>query len=904
MNGDVGGGGGRAKLFVLLSLCFHCRVDSVAASVVKLLPSPRSYFSSLATDDGSTSTPCSSWTNVSTFDELSDAITNAHACVDVIADITFTNQILIKHDIEITTTTNSTLDGGMATRFFTSKGLLVLRLLILRRGSTVAQNQGYGGAIYMSGGELHAIGCTFSENGTPTKGGAVYISSGTHYATGCTFSLNSCSDTTTTTYGGAMYISGGSLDATECTFVENSGGFGGALYSSSLVQLTGCCFSSNAASFRGGACYFEQGAEMSASTFDGNSASVGGGRTISASFKSALNVLSITSSSFKDDDSGSSDYIIMVDNGALQLYYVSAWNTAGLICSSYGPNVVYNSEGLPSSAVADDTTIIVCDDTAEIAPFCDPGYCSNQRSSLVGIECYCSVDGESVDPNLGSCLSSPRLSIPTTIQQLQITKPWTAVASWVFANQGGLPLVWSLEEQYNPERISTSILWSARGNLSSCDLGNVSVSVPSAALQARQAPYGLLYRLQSNSHDAKSKEVFLNLTVLVSAAVHAAMSNITLLNASAGDAIVAGSELHFFVDPVDLTGQTILQASTSIFYSSVALLDGISKVVCEVTYDTKSQKQTGVCKLPELKVGSFALSVIDSDGDLIGNRAWRFECNACPKSYYYSASDGLAPICELCPETKVDCLMKGGALESLKLMPGYYRYNADTPAKFVIECPYEGACTGGPVTGDDCCAKGYTSVLCGACAQNYYESGNACKSCSSQQWSGLAWALVPVAIIVGMLLLLRNRRFRGLCEYLWSSLGTQAKTVWSGAQILSAYPSVMSVVLPKSLRSLYSKLDATNLNPAASLPLACIHQRAESFFVELVATTTAPIVVALAIWAAWFVRAYVLQRPHRRCYHQHLQLFLLLCYLTLPSVCTVGTNDDRRMCFCMCCTWG
>ena len=79
----------------------------------------------------------------------------------------------------------------------------------------------------------------------------------------------------------------------------------------------------------------------------------------------------------------------------------------------------------------------------------------------------------------------------------------------------------------------------------------------------------------------------------------------------------------------------------------------------------------------------------------------------------------------------------------------------------------------------------------------------------------------------------------------------------------------------------------TNFNPSSVFTLACIHHHFGSYSAELVITTTVPVMLAAAIWFAWLIRAHALKYDPAQCYQQHVRLFLALCYLTLPSICTV-----------------
>ena len=830
-----------------------------------------------------TSVTCSFFFNVSTFQELQDGIING-ACVNVLADMTFTSSISINSvNVKITSSAKAALDGGSSTQLFSiSNGKLELDNITLMRAthtssggaisiystgeleatrSTFSENVvsdsssgGHGGAIYVqANGVLRSNGCVFSGNSVGVgsfTGGAVCVY-GTLLANGCTFTDNVAAN------GGAVYvISGGSLDATDCTLSGNTATYrGGGMLSGGSFQIERCWFSANSvgpgdtsSDPSGGALYFTTAAEITGSTFESNLAESGTGTAIYASFNT-LSDLRIDSSSFLGSEATRVVCIIDVDSdGKLELYNMEWDMPSGIICSSStSPTLVYNSK-VQSSGIVSDAGFVNCDD-ADIASFCDPNYCTQQTSDLVGIMCFCSVDGEPVDPNSGSCLSHPRITVPTTVQQLQVAKPDIGVGMFIFANQGDLPLVWSLGEVYNPGHIVWSMS-SSHGNLSSCALGNLTILVPSRLLQARSHPYDLGYLLMSNSND-ENRLVALNLSIAISADVDPMRSNVTLLNQT-GD-IVAGSEVRFIVVPVDVTGQLILQAATAVFYASVVSLDSttVPKVVCQVSYDTTTEQQTGLCHLQALTTGRFALSVTNRDNAKIGNTTL-FVVNECPSgglrrsqddpsrcvcspgtyftgagcescstgkyqpSYdtpttcrdcdtsqhltsnskhtncshclagFYSRPTSSGFECDECPRDTVKCEEQGVDMDSLELRAGYYRYDFNTPASYVLQCPYgKEACLGGKVAGDACCANGYTSVLCAACSDGFFLLVDKCNSCSweTQRWSVLIWSLIALAATFALISGIRHRRVRGACEYLMNSLGAQGKTIWSGAYV-------------------------------------------------------------------------------------------------------------------------
>ena len=259
------------------------------------------------------------------------------------------------------------------------------------------------------------------------------------------------------------------------------------------------------------------------------------------------------------------------------------------------------------------------------------------------------------------------------------------------------------------------------------------------------------------------------------------------------------------------------------------------------------------------------------------------DCSRCVADYVKEDNG----TCVVCPNGAT-CKDIGTNSTNLGIQAGHYRFRTSTLR--VRACPYGAtACVGGSgVTNDDCCAEGYESALCAACSPSYFLLVDTCKPCSLDGWSTVGWAMFAVLFVAVLVFALRwSTTIRGLHTYVWSSLGCQLKTIWSGVQIMSAFPSLLFTLLPTSLQHFYSALEITNFNPTSAFALACVQHNLGTFFAELISTTALPIAVALAIWAAWLMRTRALKHDRAQCFVQHLRLFLLLCYLTLPSVTTV-----------------
>jgi hypothetical protein len=170
------------------------------------------------------------------------------ACSGVIV---LTNTLRITTDTVLDGTGQSiTISGNDRVRLFTvgSNVSFTIFNLALAHGNDdgapgdaqTPGGTGYGGAVFVEGGVLHANNCRFIENRATGGSGTNFYDAGS-------------------AYGGSVFIDLGALHANNCQFIENratggfgidfsyaGGAYGGAIYNrSGSLDLTNCTFSSN-----------------------------------------------------------------------------------------------------------------------------------------------------------------------------------------------------------------------------------------------------------------------------------------------------------------------------------------------------------------------------------------------------------------------------------------------------------------------------------------------------------------------------------------------------------------------------------------------------------------------------------------------------------------------------------
>ena len=200
--------------------------------------------------------------------------------------------------------------------------------------------------------------------------------------------------------------------------------------------------------------------------------------------------------------------------------------------------VIRNCEGLASSD-ADTSDLIVCDNE-NIGTYCPYDYCTN---AIVDIQCYCKPNGNSVDPSLGSCVSSAQITVPVTEYTVTLDKFTLESTLVLFASAGGTPLSWQMHITGNPEGLDWRVTPRA-GNLSDCDIGNVTLTFDAARLHARSEAYITNFTLSSNSFSPGSRSVTIIVRAFVNADINAEQSSLVVYNTSQ---VVAESYVHFFL---------------------------------------------------------------------------------------------------------------------------------------------------------------------------------------------------------------------------------------------------------------------------------------------------------------------------------------------------------------------
>ena len=396
--------------------------------------------------------------------------------------------------------------------------------------------------------------------------------------------------------------------------------------------------------------------------------------------------------------------------------YSASSNTIPALRSD-GLVLVKSCDGLELSDVSD-ALVGTCADAEVTSNYCMPAACDDVA---VGIDCFCLLDGlvRTTEPLPAGCMSSGKLylDVPSSgTLTMRALKPESASQEMVLSNAGSQPFDWALTTSFAQDFIVSP----TAGSLAAGELIKLTAVFASARTQARAASCverehrdyrSRLTRFVSPNHryvgnitisalsgvcKCRSQQLDVAVKIDVSAEAHANNSQFSLSN---GGEISAYGELAFTVNPADLTGMPIKDASNIAF--NAELLHPTSSgrrrlqagsTTCSVSYTTAGHG--GACKLPTLTTGEriagdFTLVVFDMASKLVGGSGTVVRVESCPEGYFFHSPNAECKACPkgaLCPGGKVLPIPEKGYWSELK---GY----ADLGK--VYECVHRENCRGG-----------------------------------------------------------------------------------------------------------------------------------------------------------------------------------------------------------------
>ena len=458
-----------------------------------------------------------------------------------------------------------------------------------------------------------------------------------------------------------------------------------------------------------------------------------------------------------------------------------------------------------------------------------------------------------------------------------------------FSNTGDKDLVWryDLASNNGSEAIELSAA-PMSGNLTTCDIGNVTLTLDFTKTQARAEPYVVTFTMASSSFFVPSRALLVELQATVSALASAELCTAQLANA---DRLAVADTLAFTVTSIDAYGVRILDVAALTYSASIAnekLLE--YNVPCTVSYDSNFDKHNGECILPTQTWGDFVLTVLTSGGGLVGDQTYNVSVTRCPEGYYWDGGS-----CVACALKEVTC-RKGSTLETVLMNPTYWREDDSSPIGSVRHCtPRPENCLGTQNSTSEGsrqgCVEGATGPLCATCKTGWVQGSDLeCTYCDRRKKNNgkIAFGLLLGACLVIAMLtatvgdklgrwwlgggddagqdgedesevtlcvvvaLLISSSFGAIKDEL-SVYRDHAKVLFTYFQIISQQVGgCISAPWPSGYGAIISKLPLLSFNvPAFSA--SCVFPRT-NFYSTLVFSTAGPIVVIIAILVYYLSR--------------------------------------------------
>lgn len=210
---------------------------------------------------------------------------------------------------------------------------------------------------------------------------------------------------------------------------------------------------------------------------------------------------------------------------------------------------------------------------------------------------------------------------------------------------------------------------------------------------------------------------------------------------------------------------------------------------------------------------------------------------------------------------------------------------------------------------NELCSEGAVGPLCGACDDNWYISTSArvCTECTTENYFESMLVLLVLAIVgISLYMLIQaggvyvprplqlrynipKRVQLPLVGALMRVDNGAFKVIWVTLQIILSIGWSLDVEYPEPFNSWLVMPQFMQLN---FLSMDCLDN--SDFHTTVYVQSAFPVILVIGVWTSYFVGALVdcEMTPEKRkeSFAHHMQVFLLITYLTLPAVSTTQFN--------------
>ncbi|CAM9448508.1 unnamed protein product, partial [Hapterophycus canaliculatus] len=280
------------------------------------------------------------------------------------------------------------------------------------------------------------------------------------------------------------------------------------------------------------------------------------------------------------------------------------------------------------------------------------------------------------------------------------------------------------------------------------------------------------------------------------------------------------------------------------------------------------------------------------------------ECDSELQSGVVVVDAAFLPTCEIVPEGSQTTTRAGGTLETLEILPGFYRPSENSTD--IRECFYAGACQGGQ-TPENYCAQGYGGPYCAVCVAGYSPGYSyTCKSClgdNRRRALGVTAGIAAIAAAAAIFMVVKlssvveagpptklKSRWQQKCSEWQARMRRRVPltafkimvVVW---QIVTQYSDVAGVQYEGIYGDFLSVVDVVNLDLGFILSFACVCDT--NFYDRLLMATIGPAVV-LGLLGCTYVVARRRNRHSEEAMavvqRRHLSIALFVMFMVYSTV--------------------
>ena len=205
-----------------------------------------------------------------------------------------------------------------------------------------------------------------------------------------------------------------------------------------------------------------------------------------------------------------------------------------------------------------------------------------------------------------------------------------------------------------------------------------------------------------------------------------------------------------FSTTLNKSATSILQCVCQPGFTSSTAADGSASCQCAAGYEIMNGVRCDVCGAgsykPDVANAKCTDCPVEHSTTLSTGSTSKAACVCKAQRYLADAANGTVE-CALCPVGSTNCTEPGVELETLPLLPDFWR--SHNRSRRVRKCFTPGSCVGGSNT-SALCRVGHSGPFCEVCRDGFYRDSGQCVACTSTPFN----ALIAGGVLATMLVLI------------------------------------------------------------------------------------------------------------------------------------------------------